>query len=196
MATLGTAITVARGLLQDTDSTSYRYSDTDLLQYANDALLIMAEHRPEIFSTIIPFTCVAGALQQFGLGASLGVIDVVSSNTNAAMRECDTDTLDAFRPNWQNDTAGSPRNWARQKGSKYYFYIYPPVAAGTIVTIEHVAVPIYTINQTLDARIDSYEGTLADYIAGKAEAREAETTGPQRSQTFEESFIARIKANK
>lgn len=197
MSSLGNAIAVARGLLQDSvPNPEYRYSDADLLQYGNDALTIMAEFRPEIFTTIAPHICVAGAQQLLALPSSLGLVDVVGNETGYAVRECDTELLDSFRPNWANDTAGPARNWARQRGSKYYFYVHPKAVVGVTISIEHVFNPRYAAGQAMDTRLDSYEGTIADYIAGKAESRESESTGPAREQSFEQSFIAKIKGKK
>lgn len=47
MTTFATIITQARALLQDVDAT--RYSDADLLVYANDALKMIRRIRPDVF---------------------------------------------------------------------------------------------------------------------------------------------------
>lgn len=43
------AINRARRIVQDTDSTSYRYSDDELMDSVNDALLEVRRVRPELF---------------------------------------------------------------------------------------------------------------------------------------------------
>lgn len=198
MSTLGNAITVARGLLQDTGfagstAISFRYADADLLQYGWDALTIMAEFRPELFTVSANHTCAAGTQQTLTLPYSLGLVECIGNEVGYAMRKFDLKTMDGFRPNWANDTPGPGREWGPQKASKYIFYVYPPAVAGKVISVLHVYNPRYTQTQAMDTRLDSYEGTIADYIAGKAEARESESTGPQREQSFEQSFIAKIK---
>lgn len=52
-----------RDQVQDTSTTSPRYSDTHLLRLVNQVVKRVAILRPDLFSEIDTITCVAGALQ-------------------------------------------------------------------------------------------------------------------------------------
>lgn len=194
MSTLGQAVTVARGILQDTSAA--RYSDSDCVQYGNDALTIIAEYRPEMFMTIANMTAVAGCLQTLSISGSMGLVDVITGIGGLQVREMDDSVLDQFRPSWQSDPPGNTRHWARQKGSKFAFYLYPRVGAPGAIQIEHVYCPSYTINQTMDNRLDPYVGVIADYIVGMCEARESESADPKDQILFLQQFVTKIKAKK
>lgn len=49
MTTVSTVVTNARGILQDTDSDSYRYTQAELVSYLNEAIQELRRLRPDFF---------------------------------------------------------------------------------------------------------------------------------------------------
>lgn len=195
MATLQDAITIARGYLQDTVA-PYRYSDTDLLQYGNDALWLMCGARPELFTRSETITLINGVQQSVTAAGTQGLVDVLANKNGDAVRPVHEPTLSQFRPTWQNDPKGAARQWFPETMNKFVFYVYPPATAGDALTVLHVSLLPYTLLQALDARVAPYVGIIAEYIASCAEARESEDTGPQRSAKFAQDFIGKIGGRK
>lgn len=201
MALVSDIVSEARGYLQDTDAGGYRFSDADLLLYLNDAIKLMTDVRPELFTEIVTFSCVAGTQQQLGTTvgavASSGLFEVIANDKGEALREMDMSVLDRFRPGWANDTYGSAQNWARQNGSKYIFYVYPGATAGLGITLSHVSIPVYTLlGNTIDGRLLPYTSAIAEYMAGAVLMRDQEGSSPNDSLTFKNSFVAKIGAKK
>lgn len=192
--TVQQVITEARGLLQDTVAT-YRYSDTDLVQYASDCLDLLAEHLPHLFVAVRQHTCAAGARQNFSQVGSNGVVDVIEVNGGGAIKMVDRELLDRFSPRWRVTVrAAATTQWMPYPGDRFMFDVYPPAAAGQVLNVHHVATPPeLAISDTLDNRLTAHANLIVDYVVGIAEAREAEEVGPQREQAFINKFLAKVK---
>jgi uncharacterized protein DUF6682 len=192
--TVQQVVTEARGFLQDTVPT-YRYSDTDLAQYASDCLDVLADHLPQLFTAFRSHTCAAGARQAFSSVGSKGLIDVIEVVGGGSISFTDREMLDRYAPKWRTAVKpGAAVEWMSYPGDRYTFDLYPPAPAGQIVNVQHVATPPeLSIGGTLDERLTPVANLIVDYVVGMAEAREAEEVGPQREQLFVSSFVTKIK---
>lgn len=195
--TVQQVVTEARGLLQDTTPT-YRYSDSDLAQYASDCLDVMADHLPHLFFATREHTCVAGARQQFDTAGSKGVVDIIGVKDGGAIKHVDRNILDRFNTKWRTSTKPAPATqWMGYSGDRYSFDLCPPAPASQVVLVQHIATPPeLSVGDVFDERITPVANLIVDYIVGMAEAREAEEVGPQREQLFVQSFVTKLKAMK
>jgi len=198
MSTFQDAINLARGVLVDTDPMpEYRYSDADLLRYANDALDAIAVIKPELFYETVEITCIAGTtVQKLPNTGSLGLVDVFQVKNGPAIREADRGEYDALRPNWHTDTAAAAQAWMRMGKDPYRFYIHPKAPVGQVLIGLHVAAPGEHVATDTIPLAPSYAPLIADYIVGMAEARDDEHVNANRAQAFMLKFAATLGAGK
>lgn len=192
MMTLGSAISIARGILNDPNGV--RYSDADLLRYANDALDQMVVLAPRLFYTDGEVLCVAGeTLQTVGYGDAHALVAVRRVKNGNAVTPADRASLDAFDPAWHRATAAAAVHWLAVENDPVRFLVYPPAPVGQVLEVQYVHVPpeyTATADTTLPA---TYEDAVSDYIVSRAEARDDEHVNSQRVQQFSNSFVAKVK---
>jgi hypothetical protein len=188
---LSTSITIARSILNDTDSTAYRYSDADLLQYGNDAIDQMTTLIPSLFYVEGEMECTAGALQTLSYNDARAIVAVRNVKDGAAVLPCTKETLDRFDPAWITSTAGTAKNWmAADAGDPARFYVYPPApAGGQYLMLTYIAVPPEYSSAAATGIPATYADAVADYIVFKAESRDDEHVVSQRAQTYYQSFV-------
>lgn len=188
---LQTAITIARGVLNDPDAV--RYSDPDLLQYGNDALDVMLTLAPHLFYTDGDVACIPlSAMQAISYDDAQSLVDVRRIKNGAAVLPGDRATMDAFNPSWQDGTPGAAVNWFPVADDPMRFLVYPPAPDGQILEVIYVRIP-GEYAATDDTSIPtSYADAIADYIIHRAESRDAEHVISQRAQAFGQSFISKV----
>lgn len=188
---LNSAIAIARGILNDPIAT--RYSDVDLLQYANDALDVMTKLTPQLFYTDGDVACIAGsAMQTVSYDDALALVDVRRIKNGNAVLPGDRATLDAFSPGWQAATGAAAVNWMPVADDPVRFLIYPPAPTNQTLEVVYVRIPP-EYSGTADTGIPiSYADAVADYIVHRAESRDAEHVISQRAQAFGQSFVSKI----
>lgn len=179
----------ARVILQDTDSTAYRYATADLLSYANDALDQMVTLVPSLFYSEGEITCVAGPLQSIGYQEARALVKVRRIKNGTAVLPCSADTMNLFSPDWPTHTAGAAKNWMAVDNDPVRFYVYPPAVAGQILEVIYIETPDEYV-ATADTGVpDIYSDAIADYIVYRAESRDDEHVVSQRAQSFYQSFV-------
>lgn len=190
---LSNPIATARGIINDTDSTGYRYSDADLLQYANDALDIMVGVVPQLFYQDIEHTCATDKAEQaLSFDSYRSLVNVLRIKNGVAVLPADRGLMDAFKPAWRSDTSAPAQNWMAIDDDPRNFLIYPPAPAGQILIVKVVPVPLeYTAAQDTGLPTTCAD-MIADYIIGRAESRDAEHVLSQRAQMFGQSFISKM----
>lgn len=185
----------ARGILSDTDSTGYRYSNTDLLQYVNDGLKEMVTLSPTLFSTTGDYACIAGYCEQaITFADAVAILEVHCIKDSTAVTPFDWDTMNAFKPGWRTDTAAAAQQWCKFGNDPLKFYIYPKAPAAQSLTVRYVRNPTtYAAGDTINDVPVVYLAALVDYVVYRAEARDEEHTTSGRSQQFFQSFVAKVK---
>jgi len=187
---LSSAITIARGILNDTEET-YRYSTDDLLQYGNGALRALPNIKPEWLHTRADLTCAAGAKQALSFDDAHALVRVIGIKNGAALTPFDRAALDAFMPGWMVATAATAQQWA-PGDDPVSFYVYPPSAGGQVLETLYVKVPgPFTIDEDTGLP-DTIKEAVADYMVGMAEARDDEHVLSARSTQFINQFAARL----
>jgi hypothetical protein len=185
--TLQSPITTARTILND--PTAVRYSEADLLRYANDALDALAKVAPTVFYERTTHTCVAGVVQQLQVTTSLGLVDVHRVVGGNVVTAIDAKMLDLYNPYWRSMTADVAKHWAKDTNDARSFIVYPPSAANQQLEVTHVMLPgEYTAVEATPVPM-AYSDAISDYIVYRAESRDEEHVVSQRAAQFLASFI-------
>lgn len=184
-------VTKVRAMINDDHATAgYRTSDAELFGYINDALNVLLNIRPGLFSKTVTHLCVAGYLQLVESNRAVEFIEVVG------VPQCDRDTLTQFLPNWHNNMAisGQMSNWMREPADPLRFDVYPPAIAGSPVVIRIVESPEPVASLIDIIQIsENYEPMLVEYVAGRSEIRDDEHVNSGRAVQLIDRFVAQAK---
>lgn len=192
---LSAVITEARRLLQDTSS-PYRYTDSVLLGFANQALKRIAVLRPDLFAYIGEIPTVAGQVLQSPPIDSLRIMEIFQVKNGSGVTEVNRDTLDETYPTWMNDTAGSCVNWMRHVRNANKFFIYPKAPVGQILIGEYAQTPKdYPADEDVALLQDAYFPTVVDGTVYLAESIDNEHVNSNRATLFQQSFTQSLGAS-
>ena len=113
-----------RNLLQDNTAVP-RWSNNDLLDAYNEALLAVVQNRPDVNSQLLPFTCQARALQSLPPG-TYRLLDIVDNPaTGRTVMATTRSSLDSLLPNWTKATGLEVEQFVYDQKSPTVFYVYP-----------------------------------------------------------------------
>ena len=181
------AITEARDILLDTDSTSYRQSDPELLRYFNEGLLAASVLAPHLFITSGDLTCQAISAEQIvAFTDAQRFVSVLRVKGGNAVTECDKSSLDRYLPGWQSMTGDVAVNWMKSnKADPRRFYVYPPApSAGQTLVVEYVKIPpAYLLTDTVTVLPPTAKPALVNYIVARAESKDDEHVNSNRAMT-------------
>lgn len=195
---LDTVIAEARRMLQDTSTNTalQRYSDAELLGFANQALKRIAVLRPDLFAKIADFSTVAGEVIQTAPSDSLRVMEVFRVKNGASIRETNRETLDQTYPDWANDDPGPTVNWMRHPRNSNRFFIYPKAPASQTLVIEYAQTPkTYALGETVALLPEAYLPVVIDGTIFLAESIDNEHVNSNRAQLFQQSFVQSLSTN-
>lgn len=174
MATLQNAIDIARPILNDTNSSAYRWSDADLTQYGNDALDAICLEIPELFYALAEITCISATVNQtFADADNLKFIGILNVKNGDVVNKTTVEILDAFNPSWRSDTAGTATDWAPAEDDPNRFYIYPQSPTTQVLIGKYVKVPAENAIGATHELANSYTPAIAQYIIARARARQS-----------------------
>jgi hypothetical protein len=190
--TLAPSITTARGILNDPDAD--RYSASDLLQYANDALDQMVILAPRLFYTEGEVECVAGkTLQSVSYADAQALVEVRRVKDGPVITVTDRAALDAYLPTWHTITPDEAIHWMPVDGDPLRFLLYPPAPAAQIVEVRYVSIPgEYALDEDTGLPT-TYSDAIADYIVYRCESRNDESVNSNRAAQFLASFVQKVK---
>lgn len=192
---LSAVITEVRRVLQD-NTAPYRYSDTYLLGFANQALKRMAVLRPDLFAYIGTVTCTAGAVIQSAPTDSIRVMEIFQVQGGSGVTEVNRDSLDETYPGWMNDAAGACVNWMRHVRNPNRFFIYPKAPAGQVLVVEYAQTPPdYAIDADVALLPDAYFPVVVDGTIFLAESVDNEHVNSNRAQLFQQTFTQALGVN-
>jgi hypothetical protein len=195
---LDAVIAEVRKMLQDTSTNAVlqRYSDAELLGFANQALKRIAVLRPDLFAKIAEFTTTAGEVLQTAPSDSLRIMEVFRVKDGAAIRETNRLTLDQTYPDWANDDPGATVNWMRHPRNANRFFIYPKAPASQILIIEYSQSPkTYSLGEAGELLADAYFPVVVDGTIFLAESIDNEHVNSNRAQLFQQSFVQALSTN-
>lgn len=194
---LADVLVAARDLLQDANSNPalQRYTDAQLLGFANQTLKRISLLRPDLFAYIGEIPLVSGETLQSAPADSIRVMQLLRVKNGAAIRETDRVTMDQTYPDWVNDPAGVCVNWMRHPRNNNRFFVYPPSSASQILIGEYSkAPPTYLISDTIDLLPDVYFPVVVDGTVYIAEAVDTESVSNQRADMFQKSMSGMLAA--
>lgn len=189
-------ITGARHILNDTDTTTPRQSDAELLGYVNDGLREMVTVQPALFSTIGDMACDADACEQsITFEDSAVLIEVLCIHGGNALTPFDMAAMSAFHPGWRADPGGPARQWSRFPNDMLRFYIHPKAPATLqVLDVRYARLPgTYDFDDTIIDIPTTLQPALIDYVVYRSEAKDNEHVLSQRAGQFYQSFVAKVK---
>ena len=195
---LDTVITEVRRMLQDTNANTalQRYSDAELLGFANQALKRIAVLRPDLFAKIAEFTTATGEVLQTTPSDSIRIMEVFRVKDGAAIRETNRLTLDQTYPDWANDDPGATVNWMRHPRNSNRFFIYPKAPAAQVLIIEYAQTPRnYNLGESVELLSEAYFPVVVDGTIFLAESIDNEHVNSGRAKLFQDSFIQALSTN-
>ncbi len=195
---LDTVIAEVRKMLQDTNANAalQRYSDAELLGFANQALKRIAVLRPDLFAKIAEYTTTAGEVLQTAPADSLRIMEVFRVKDGSAIRETNRLTLDQTYPDWANDDPGATVNWMRHPRNANRFFIYPKAPAAQVLIIEYSQAPkMYNLGEAVELLSDAYFPVVVDGTIFLAESIDNEHVNSNRAKLFQDSFIQALSTN-
>ncbi|WP_419831898.1 DUF6682 family protein [Endozoicomonas atrinae] len=113
-----------RDLLQDNTAVP-RWTNANLLDAYNEALLAVVQNRPDVNSQLLPFTCQAQAVQSLPPG-TYRLLDIVDNpSTGRTVIATTRSSLDSLLPNWTTANGENVEQYVYDQKSPSVFYVYP-----------------------------------------------------------------------
>lgn len=168
-----------RPVLNDTDSSAYRWSDLDLKRYIDDAVRLILIKRPDANTQTTTLQVVVGAKQTLS-DSHEKLIDVISNVSGRAVTIIDQSVLDAFSPGWRNSTeSDATKHYMFDPRSSREYWVYPPMktTGGTLtakVSLKHSN--LAENGSTVGLR-DTYLEHVVCFVLYKAYVRDMEFAG-------------------
>lgn len=193
MATLQSAMTIARYITNDTSVSSYAREDAELLNYGNNAIAIISEFLPGLFHTVVEITCVANTVNQtLNVSDSSGLVNILNVKNGNALTPTKAEVLDRFIPGWTSVAAATAENWIQDATDRFRFRVYPPAPTGQVLVGTHVAKPQqYTATATHNLP-ESFTPIIADYIVAMLDSKDDEYAVNGRAKMYLESFYGKL----
>lgn len=184
------------------DETHVRWPDeTELLLWLTDAQREIVIARPEISVVNGPITLTAGTTKQSLPSGGLTLMNIVrnlgvgGSTPGRAIRVCAQEVLDAQRPNWHTETAGSEvKHYVFDKRDRKTFYVWPRPSGALQVEAIYSAAPaeVTSLTQTL-AVDDIFVNAMLDYVLYRAYSKDSEYAGNgERAKVHYGQFAASL----
>lgn len=172
-----------RIVINDNDSTAYRYTDAVLLTKLDSALKRVALLRPDLFTTIAAVACTAGTtLQQVPNYAR--IVEVYQVVGGGGVVEASREIFDKNAPNWRSDTAGPAVNWMRHVRNPSVFFIYPQAPVSQSLLCEYTVAPAVTTTADVIPTSDVYAPVIQDMLVAVVEWGDDEYNLSQRAEIF------------
>jgi len=174
----------ARILLNDTDAAGYRWTNAELIDYINDAQLMIAVARPDASPGAGVITLAAGTKQTLPTEAFrlMDVIRNIASDgvtPGRAVRITDRDTLDLFEPNWHSaPRRAEVKHYIYDEATPLEFFVYPPVNAGVRIEVRFTKRPALVAQTTDDLTLnDAYFEPTLMYVMYRSYLKDLEFSG-------------------
>ena len=193
-ATVQDVIDEVRFTIHDTNASTYRWTDAELLDYINAAgrqivSLVPEANITDSIETIIN-TIAKQALPTGGI-KFIKVLNNVSeadgTTVEGAVRQVEKDALDSYDPDWEYDTtiktlAASSDffdHYVHDPRDKKGYYLYPPASSTAYVKLQYSAVPtaLTSVSDTIPLD-DEYLEAYFTYSTYRALTKESRDTLP------------------
>lgn len=177
-----------------------RWSETERLRWANEAMGAILTRRPQAFSRreIVPL--VAGASQNIPDGGAM-LLDVVrnmganGTTPGRAIRRTSRTILDDSDRDWYSKTASATiKNFTFDERLPAGFYVFPPAVAGTQVELVYARLPAVVTSNTGSFDIGpEYMEAVVNYVCYRCNSKDSEyANGPNVAAGFYQAFEASL----
>ena len=181
------------------DPTFVRWTQSELLNYLNDAQRQVVLFRPDAKAVNAPFTCANSAKQTLPADG-LRLISVLRNTGGRAITKVDRSILDVQLPTWYETVVGTD-------GVKHYvydaldpknFYVFPKPAAAYQIDIIYAMSPVDIViaNYTTDTQVigidDIYANALMDYMMYRAYQKDSEFANLNRAAVYYQAFTTSL----
>lgn len=175
----------AKTILQETGAEGVRWTNAELVDWANEFYCHAANLVPSEFAEVREMNCVAGTKQD-APADMVQVIDVIRNLDGSMMPLTATakDVLDSTIRGWHGH-AGSIEQEVFVLDERYprNFYVYPPASVGSKIEIAGAVIPVahvlsdFTGEAALVKCSDRITPAMTDYILFRAHNKDAEHAG-------------------
>ena len=195
-----TIITRARGILQDADSTSYTWSDADLLAYLNDGQRNIVFMKPDAYIKNESVVLVAGTKQTVPTDG-LGLIKITRNmGTNGTTPGKPVafvlmEQVDYLIPDFHTHTACASLDlYTYDKDDPLRYYVYPPQPTSSFGYAE-IVYPALPADVAASAAItlgDVYQTALLNYILYRAFSREIDPISSSSAGAYYNLYVSEL----
>lgn len=181
-------IVQVRSLVQDT-RTPYRYTDTVLLGFVNQALKRMAMVRPDLFTVFETVATAPNTVIQRLPSTATRLVEIYNVEGGSVITEVDKNALDQTYPGWRSAAPGQPVNYIRHVRNPNSYFLYPAPEPGIMVVAEFSVTPEdYGINEEIDILSSTYMPALVDGTVFLTQSIDDEHVTSGRAKLFQDSF--------
>lgn len=187
-------LTLARSIVNDTESAYYRTSNDALVSYVNDGLKEASRLAPDLFLTYGDFTCTPGeTLQSLTFAEAQVLRDVIRIKDGKSVLPVDMMALQSFNPTWATEAAGPAQNWCRHAADPLRFYVYPKAPNPQVLEVLFVRnAGTYAINDPITEVPESIAPALADYVIYRVESKDDEHSNAARAVSHYQAFVQKL----
>jgi len=179
-----------RDLLQD-NTTVPRWSNANLLDAYNEALLAVVQNRPDVNSQVITFACQAKAMQTLPAG-TYRLLDVISNpSTGRGVQETTRRTMDSLLPLWTTMMGTEVEQYIYDQKSPAIFYVYPTPEADHRLNLLVSQAPVRVVisdfvnDTTVFALDELWLNPVINYMLFRAYSMDMETeANMQQAQNY------------
>lgn len=180
-ATIGDIITRARHLLADTGPGSYRWSDAEMLLWANDGIREIVTVKPDSNYVVETVALEPGVLQALP-DEAVALIDILcnisgdDSTPGATVTQVSQQRLDAVCPEWRSmDPNDVIEHYIRNPSMPRHWMAYPPAVGGAQVEMVYSVFPD-PVSDVGDAfpLADGYINPMVSYLLYRALSKDVD----------------------
>lgn len=183
-----------RVLINDTDATSYRYTDAVLILKLDDALKRVALLRPDLFTVIADVPCTAG-LTMMTVPNKGRIVEVFQVTGGQGVVESSLEIFNSTAPTWRTDTAAPAANWMRHVRNPSIFFIYPQAPGGQSLSCEYTVAPTVAALGDTIILSDTYLPAVKDMLVAVVEWGDDESNLSQRAEAFYKRAVQSLQMN-
>lgn len=194
---VSTLISRGRGILQDSDSTSYTWSDADLLSYLDDGQRDIIFLKPNAYVVNEVLQLAAGTKQTVQDGIALikltRFMGTDGTTAGDVINFVPMEQLNYQERSWHSETAcATPELYTYDEDDPTYFYVYPPQPTTGMGYVEEVHVGMTaTLDATTDAigLNDIYQTPLLNYMLYRAYSREVDSQSAALAEKYYNLYL-------
>lgn len=180
--TAGDVLTRVKDILHDTGAV--RWTEAELLRWLNDGRRELCIQRPDIYAYTAIISLIAGTKQSIPSDGER-FIDATRNfasdgvTPGRAVRIIEREHLDAARPAWHTEAAGSHvKHFMFDERVPKTFYVYPAATTSMRLEIVYSQTPVEITLTTTELVAEAlYVLALIDYVLYRAYSKDAEDQG-------------------